>query len=462
MSTFPQVAPGGTFHFPRLFVCVIVVLVSSAGWAQSRSPLDVILALDNSGSMKRNDPDRLMLGAASSFAARLGEDSRVGVVRFDGSARLVFNLTSTSVEGFGANLGEALGAIDYRGAQTDISGGVERAIYELRTNTRESARRVVILLTDGFMDLGDAERNRIQRAWLDNDLRHAAVQHGITIFVIAFTETADFQLIQPLSNATGGSYFRVRNVSDVPRVLDEIARDVGGPPSEPAISLPPSTTRPARWNTTWAALIVIMVVGAGAAWTAYASRPLPLGLAHLTRVGATPEVYALDKRVIRIGRQPKVRFVRNDIVLPDPRVSKSHAEIRFRGGQFYVRDKFSRNGTFVSRPDGSFVRLEPGETVPIHEGSRLVLQGYEYVFQCPGLDARSRRDSDETSAAPSAVFKQCQRCRTQFESQALTSWMTFEVCDNCRAEIDELSSQEASALARHIENDLRDAPTGHT
>ncbi|MFO8111693.1 MAG: FHA domain-containing protein [Desulfosalsimonadaceae bacterium] len=47
---------------------------------------------------------------------------------------------------------------------------------------------------------------------------------------------------------------------------------------------------------------------------------------------------------LRIGRSTE-----NDIVLPDSAVSSVHAEIDYDGGNFYITDFQSRNGTFVNR-----------------------------------------------------------------------------------------------------------------
>jgi pSer/pThr/pTyr-binding forkhead associated (FHA) protein len=56
-----------------------------------------------------------------------------------------------------------------------------------------------------------------------------------------------------------------------------------------------------------------------------------------------------DGRVVRIGRNSK-----NDIVLVDAKIecllSRTHAEIAFRGGRAELRDLGSTNGTYVLRP----------------------------------------------------------------------------------------------------------------
>lgn len=50
-----------------------------------------------------------------------------------------------------------------------------------------------------------------------------------------------------------------------------------------------------------------------------------------------------SKRILRVGRNED-----NDIVLPDPTVSRYHAEISFEDGSYYVKDLDSLNGTYLN------------------------------------------------------------------------------------------------------------------
>ena len=50
-----------------------------------------------------------------------------------------------------------------------------------------------------------------------------------------------------------------------------------------------------------------------------------------------------EEEVLRIGRDPLCR-----IVVEDPRVSREHVELRFRGGGWRLRDLGSRNGTYAA------------------------------------------------------------------------------------------------------------------
>ncbi|MGH8677394.1 MAG: VWA domain-containing protein [Burkholderiales bacterium] len=97
-----------------------------------------MVVLDNSGSMKKNDPDALMGQAVSVFAAHLSADSRLGIVIFDQGVHPALGLTLAGGLDFEVQVTRALRGINYRGQWTDIPGGVERGLYELRERMRSA------------------------------------------------------------------------------------------------------------------------------------------------------------------------------------------------------------------------------------------------------------------------------------------------------------------------------------
>ena len=156
---------------------------------------DVMLVLDNSGSMKRNDPGFLVRDAVTGFIERLDSEARVGVVIFDQDVALAMPLTALG-EGGRDGVLASLERVDYRGQLTDSPSGVERAIYELKSNGRDDARRLIVFMTDGIVDTGDPALDVEKTRWLRTELAEDADEAGIAIFSIAFTENADFFLTQ--------------------------------------------------------------------------------------------------------------------------------------------------------------------------------------------------------------------------------------------------------------------------
>ena len=117
---------------------------------------------------------------------------------------------------------QSLDKIGYNGRFTNSAAGIERAIYELKTSGRAEALRCLIFLTDGIVDTGDKRKDAELTQWLKSDLTAECRDLGIRIFGVAFTENADYALIQALSQRTGGSYYRAHSPEDIADVLNQI------------------------------------------------------------------------------------------------------------------------------------------------------------------------------------------------------------------------------------------------
>jgi uncharacterized RDD family membrane protein YckC len=104
--------------------------------------------------------------------------------------------------------------------------------------------------------------------------------------------------------------------------------------------------------------------------------------------------------ILTIGRDPS-----NDLVLPDAMVSRRHAVVEHRSGQFFLRDCSSANGSVVNGDrvserglrDGDLVaigstrllfREEPPETLA---GGKVVPHPSAVPLQCPACKADYRR-----------------------------------------------------------------------
>jgi len=183
---------------------------------------DIILVIDNSGSMKKNDPKFITRDVVTELLNNTGEGFRLGMLIFDQKARLVEHLTDMNNKDATAKFFKSLNNINYKGLFTDTPAGVERAIYELKTHGREDAIKILILLTDGIIDTGNKERDVEGEMWLKDHLAGESKKLGIKIFGIAFTDKADFRLIQILASKTGGEYFRAFGAEDIPDIFKKI------------------------------------------------------------------------------------------------------------------------------------------------------------------------------------------------------------------------------------------------
>ncbi len=364
-------------------------------------PRDIVLALDNCGSSRQNDPQPLMPQVVSAFAGRLGPGSRLGIVLFGDRAEVVLALAGPEAPDFQDRVAASLKRIDYRGQRTDIPAGVERALYELRERGRPEAERLIVLLTDGMVDLGSAAKDVERARWLRESLAQEAKRVGVRIFGVAFTEAADFELMQSVAQTSGGDYFRVLAAADIPGAFErisariqQIARQTPAP-QVPAVHQPPLAPPPTDWRP-WAmaAGVAAILVALGVVTMARRGRRgasdivVPPATLH-DRSGCTGvEAHPIRRAVTRIGREPAI----NDIAIARDTVSGKHAEVVYREGTFYARDLLSANGTFLNGK--KFSDPEEIREVPLKSGDRVRFDAYEFEFIVSGLpDPRVARDA---------------------------------------------------------------------
>lgn len=221
----------------RFLYAVTGIFVLLATAVDAAPQKDLMLVLDNSGSMKKNDPNFQARGAVEAFINKLDAESRAGVLIFDHGVKQAVPLTVIDDAGK-ATLIKSLENINYRGQLTDSPAAVERAIYELKTNARDGADRFIVFMTDGIVDTGKPEADVEKTKWLREELAVDAADNGIKVFAIAFTEHADFFLIQSLAKKTNGEYFRALTPADLTGVFDTVHGILNEPPPPPPIPEP--------------------------------------------------------------------------------------------------------------------------------------------------------------------------------------------------------------------------------
>ena len=116
---------------------------SPTGTRKTQQELDIMLVLDNSGSMIKNDPNFLTRDVVMNFLRGFGDKSRIGMVIFDQEAKLVEPLIEITIPGARAEFIESLDTVNYKGQFSDSPAGIERAIYELKLHGRMHARKVI-------------------------------------------------------------------------------------------------------------------------------------------------------------------------------------------------------------------------------------------------------------------------------------------------------------------------------
>lgn len=362
---------------------------------------DVVLVLDNSGSMKKNDPNFLVNNAVKEFIRQQDENTRVGIVIFGQDVRFPIPLTDASLANRELLL-NTIEEINYKGLFTDSPAAIERAIYELKNNGRDDAQKSIIFMTDGIVDTGVPERDLEKSKWLREDLVLDAADNEIKIFAIAFTDAADFQLIQSISQRTEGEYYRALTVDDLPYVFEQINEIINTPPEPEVVEVIPVEPVVVQPVTQPAPVIIevpvqmmgeeerirsIIIIAAAIVLTITLLGILILLLRRNRELKAgenefVQDVYIndlegkTDKQTHKLGTKPTMlgRVAGKDtgyldyIVVNEPTIGRRHALIEFKDYSFWIVDQGSINGTFVNEQlVNCKVRLKHGDRIRLHK-----------------------------------------------------------------------------------------------
>ena len=385
----------------------------------NQAELDIVFVLDNSGSMRNNDPNFITKEVVTNFLGGIGKNSRLGMVIFDETANLVVPLLSLDNAEVRARFLESLDVINFKGKFTNSPAGIERAIYELKTNGRQDTKKIIIFLTDGIVDTGDKSQDLEKENWLKQDLTRESKNAGIRIFGIAFTDDADFRLIQTLAIRTDGEYFRVFEVADLEKVFAKIKRIIAEPSTQETIVSTAETNGvapierqevsvkqrqvvselPRKQKSSLVVILSGIVVLLAIVVLVQVLRKRRIQVAQPAMdqrtggriVSAEPRLpqavlidvgqaistesltLPLNKNTLRIGRD-----VGNDIVIARKTVSSFHATIEYKDGYFYIEDLRSTNGTRLNDD-----KLRHNEPVRLKSGDKIDFSIHEFRFLIP-------------------------------------------------------------------------------
>ena len=192
-------------------VSLTFALVSTLTFAEGTSnqdklPLDAVVIMDSSGSMKQNDPKQLRKPAAKLFISLLGKQDRLSVVSFSSQAWPITFLTKLEND---KQLKQALRAtekVSHKGMHTNIHSAIAKGIEFLRESDQLNRDPIIILMSDGQMDMGNTEKSAQLREDIFENLLPQLIEHNIKIYSIAFTEASDQELLQEIAETTDGRY----------------------------------------------------------------------------------------------------------------------------------------------------------------------------------------------------------------------------------------------------------------
>lgn len=222
-------------HLKPAPVHALVSLRPNAVAEDARRPIDVILAIDVSGSMdeaatgRPGGPAKIALArqAARSFTEQLRPGDRVGLVTYAEQVRVVCPLRELTDENR-RELASAIGRLSANGG-TDLAGGAIRAIQLMAELPDEADRtRRVILFTDGLPTAGITRHADVVRAVCSiSGTKTPVTAMGFGDIVVTNGASGggyDPELLTSLATQTGGNFYHTEGTDGI---LGAFAAELG-------------------------------------------------------------------------------------------------------------------------------------------------------------------------------------------------------------------------------------------
>jgi len=235
-------AMGGKSHSFRMHVLFYLtfgaILLMMIGFADPHIPLkeekegvNVVLAIDNSGSMQAKDypPSRIEAAKQSSLILieNLGPKDNAGIITFESGAT-----TSGYLSPYKDKVMEKLRAIQPKDGATAIGDGLGLAI-DMAISV-PNKKKVVILLSDGVNNAGAitpaeavafAKANKIQVYTIGLGSEEPAII-GYDFFGRAQYAELDEATLKAIASETGGKYFKSVDADTLDSIYESISEEI--------------------------------------------------------------------------------------------------------------------------------------------------------------------------------------------------------------------------------------------
>lgn len=196
------------------------------GNSELKGNTDVVLVMDESGSMVKADKERLAIEAAKLFVD-MEKTSGTSIALVEFSNQIISTgLIDTNQQQNKNHIKEILGAVQYSGtAHTDTGAGLLEAISILENSENENDK-AILLFTDGKTDIDIGTPGRTTEDSI-NDVNRAvqiANEKGYKIYCIGLNADGkvDEQMLQNIATTTGGQYKIATNVNELPDFFNSI------------------------------------------------------------------------------------------------------------------------------------------------------------------------------------------------------------------------------------------------
>lgn len=181
------------------------------GEIKERTPVNLVLVIDRSGSMSDRGKIEYAREAAKQIIAGLNKEDRLAVVAYSTDVELLFPIQPLSDKDRAVSVVSALYPTD----STNLSGGLVRGIEQLESVKRDGYVNRVILLSDGLANAGVTDRGELGR------IASRASEKGIHITTMGLGVDYDENLMMALAEHGAGNYYFIESPNQLAGIFQK-------------------------------------------------------------------------------------------------------------------------------------------------------------------------------------------------------------------------------------------------
>ncbi len=183
-----------------------------------QTPHDVVVVIDDSKpAFAKPEEFRRNFRAAVEQAVRgIRPEVRMAVLLFEEDVRQAVGFTALTRENKQVLIqrlyqkgDDTAPQLDFEGQLSNTPAALVRALRDLVEKGRLRAKKSILLISDGIIDVDGDGHDKDLEHWITNEFAEDAAAAGIAVYGIALSEKAIFGLFEALTRKTGGAFYPV-------------------------------------------------------------------------------------------------------------------------------------------------------------------------------------------------------------------------------------------------------------
>ncbi|MDH5507361.1 MAG: VWA domain-containing protein [Anaerolineae bacterium] len=187
-------------------------------WQASRKAVNMVMIIDNSGSMNGEKIESVKR-AAVDFVDTMGIGDYATIITFDGNNQVTALIENAQIGASRQQIIDTIQAL-YSGGGTPLYDSIGYAGEIISRITSGRTKNVLVVLTDG-MDTASARYN------FNQDLIRLATGNDTTIYAIAYGDDADEELLANLAREANGNFY-LGDLASIAAIYEEMSVIMGG------------------------------------------------------------------------------------------------------------------------------------------------------------------------------------------------------------------------------------------